>query len=104
MERHLSAGVATIVALMAACRTASGRSDIPFDPVEDADFSAEHVASRDQVGDWLLSLARQRTSTGKKPAAESQTSCLCGGAAASLGGAGPAAASTRRCSERIPAP
>ncbi len=60
MERHLSAGVATIVTLRAACRTASGRGDIPFDPVEDADFPAEHVASRDQVGDWLLSLARQR--------------------------------------------
>jgi hypothetical protein len=38
MERHLSTGVATIVALMAATRTASGRVDIPFDPTEDADL------------------------------------------------------------------
>ena len=66
MERHLSTGVATIVALMAATRTASGRVDIPFDPTEEADFSAEHVAPRDQVGDWLLSLARWRASTGEK--------------------------------------
>jgi hypothetical protein len=66
MERHLSTGVATIVALMAATRTASGRVDIPFDPVDDADFSAEHVAPRDQVGDWLLSLARRRALTGGK--------------------------------------
>jgi hypothetical protein len=51
MERHLSAGVATIVALMAACRTASGRGGILFDPVEDADFLTEHVASHDQAGD-----------------------------------------------------
>jgi hypothetical protein len=50
MERHLSTGVATIVALMAATRTAFGRVDIPFDPMEDADFLAEHVAPRDQVG------------------------------------------------------
>jgi hypothetical protein len=66
MERHLSTGVATIVALMAATRTTSGRLDIPFDPTEDADFSAEHVAPRDQVGDWLLSLARRRALTGGK--------------------------------------
>jgi hypothetical protein len=54
MERHLSIGVTTIVALMAACRIASGRGDIPFDPEDDADFAADHVAPRDQVGDWLL--------------------------------------------------
>ena len=66
MERHLSTGVATIVALMAATRTASGRADIPFDPVEDADFAAERAAPRDQVGDWLLRLARHRASTGEK--------------------------------------
>jgi hypothetical protein len=60
MERHLSTGVATIVALMAETRSAFGRVDIPFDPMEDTDFSAEHVAPRDQVGDWLLSLARRR--------------------------------------------
>jgi hypothetical protein len=66
MERHLSTGVATIVALMAATRTASRRVDIPFDPMEGADFSAEHVAPRDQVGDWLLSLARRRALTGEK--------------------------------------
>jgi hypothetical protein len=65
MERHLSTGVATIVALMAACRTASGRVDIPFDPV-DADFSAEHVVPRDLVGDWLLSLARRHALAGAK--------------------------------------
>jgi hypothetical protein len=66
MERHLSTGVATIVALMAATRTASGRVDIPFDPVDDVDFSAEHVAPRDRVGDWLLSLGRRRALTGEK--------------------------------------
>jgi hypothetical protein len=66
-QRHLSTGVATaIVALMAATRTASGRVDIPFDPTEAADFSAEHVAPLDQVGDWLSSLARRRASTGEK--------------------------------------
>jgi hypothetical protein len=65
MERHLSAGVATIAALKAACRTAC-RGDIPSDPVKNADFLAEHVASRDQVGDWLLSLARRRALTGAK--------------------------------------
>jgi hypothetical protein len=71
MERHRSTGVATIVALMAAARTVSGRIDTPFDPVEDADFAAEHVAPRDQVGDWLLRLARRRALTGEKPADES---------------------------------
>ena len=65
MERHLSTGVATIVALMAATRTASGRADIPFDPVEDADFAAERAAPRDQVGDWLLRLARHRAERGR---------------------------------------
>jgi transposase len=40
---------------------------------------------------------------GKKPADESPASCLCG-AAASLGGAAPALASTRRCSGHTPAP
>jgi hypothetical protein len=66
MERHLSTGVATIVALMAARRAASGPAHIPFDPAEDADFGAEHVAPRDQVGDWLLSLARRGALTREK--------------------------------------
>ena len=57
MERHLSTGVATIVALMAATRTASRRVDIPFDPMEGADFSAEHVAPRDQVGARAFALS-----------------------------------------------
>jgi hypothetical protein len=65
MERHLSTGVATIVALMAARRTASGRGGIPFDPMKDADFAADDVPPRDQVGDWILSLARRRALTGK---------------------------------------
>jgi hypothetical protein len=63
MERHLSTGVATIVALMAATRTAFCRG-----AVEDADFAAEYAAPRDQVGDWLLSLAGQRASIREKAA------------------------------------
>jgi hypothetical protein len=57
MERHLSTGVATIVALMR--MTVSGRGDIPFDSLEDADSAVEQVAPRDRVGDWLLSLAQR---------------------------------------------
>jgi hypothetical protein len=60
MERHLSTGAATMVALMAACRTASSEGDVLFDPEKDAYFAAEHAAPRDKVGDWLLSLARRR--------------------------------------------
>jgi hypothetical protein len=62
MERHLPAGVATTVPLMAR-RAAPGTVDIRFDAVEkilpdaEADFAAEHVTPRDVVGDWLLSLA-----------------------------------------------
>ena len=67
MERHLSAGVATTVALLA---VRAGRVDIRFDAVEkilldaEADFAAEHVAPCDVVGDWLLSLAAGRRTPG----------------------------------------
>ena len=67
MERHLSTGVATIVALMAAYRSASGRG--ACDPMEHADSAVKHVAPRDQVGDWLLSLARRRALSGDMAAA-----------------------------------
>jgi hypothetical protein len=59
MERHLSTGVATIVALMR--MTVSGRGDVLFGSLEDADSAVEHVAPRDCVGDWLLSLAPRRS-------------------------------------------
>jgi hypothetical protein len=70
VERYLSTGVATIVALMAARRAASGRSDIRSDAVEEirfdaeADFAGDHVASRDVVGEWLLSLTAGRRERG----------------------------------------
>ena len=71
MERRLSTGVATTVALMAARRAAAGKVDIRSDAVEkilldaEADFAAEHVTPRDVVGEWLLSLAAGRRTPAK---------------------------------------
>jgi hypothetical protein len=70
MERHLSTGVATIVALLAERRTTSALSGIPFELMEDADFGADHTTPRDKVGDWILTLANQRALVAKKAANE----------------------------------
>jgi hypothetical protein len=69
MERHLPAGVAMTVALMAR-RAASDRVDVRFDAVEkilfagEAHFGGEQVTPCDVVGDWLLSLAVGKRASG----------------------------------------